>query len=232
MSQATQLTNLQRVDEKIRETEARLQEIEDTLNNDEALNSAQAALKEAEETLRPLKAKAKDLELELETTIDKAKSTEQRLYSGDVKNTKELEDMQMEIASLKSRQEQLEETTLSLMMDVDAAEETLSEREETLERTKSQRASQTDAMITERGAKQTQLEDLRDRRQSIRENIDEENLSLYDRLHKRTRGSAVAKMKMDGTCSKCGVQQNRTIETEIRRGNVAQCSNCQRILVF
>jgi predicted nucleic acid-binding Zn-ribbon protein len=232
MSQAIQLMNLQKLDTKIQETKNRLQEIDDALNNNQTIVAARDALQVAEAELKPIKTRAKDVELELETTITKAKATEKRLYSGKVKNTKELEDMQMEIASLKSRQERLEETALELMLEVETAEHTLNECEEQLDSAQKRFASQSQAMSTEQTTREAELSNLKQQREAVRAEISPDHLQTYDRLQRRVRGAVVAKMNMDATCSICGVQQTRTTETEIRRGNVAQCSNCQRVLVF
>ncbi|MEO0563093.1 MAG: hypothetical protein AAF125_13375, partial [Chloroflexota bacterium] len=109
MSDADQLKKLQSIDSEINSTQNRLKEIHDTLNNDAAVETARTAVTNTENTLQPLKTTAKDLELEIDGTVSKYQETEERLYSGAVKNTKELEDMQQEVQSLKGRQEQLEE---------------------------------------------------------------------------------------------------------------------------
>jgi uncharacterized protein len=232
MSQANKLKALQKTDDKIQQTQARLNEIHALLHDDEGVRYARDGIQQAKTHLQPLRTRAKNLELEIESTVAKARESEGVLYSGKVKNTKEMEDMQAEITSLKARQESLEETMLELMVEIEDAESDLDRRETQLEKLLRSREHQSDALHAEQGTCEHELTQLQDERDQIREAIEADHLQRYDRLRKRARGEAVALMNNDATCGKCGVQQTRTVETEVRRGNVAQCSNCQRILVF
>jgi predicted nucleic acid-binding Zn-ribbon protein len=232
MSQANQLKELQKTDDQIRQTQQRLEEIHTQLHDDAAVTAARSGIQQVKDQLQPLRTRTKDLELEIETTVNKAKETETLLYSGEVKNTKEMEDMQAEVTSLKERQERLEETMLDLMMEIETAEHDLESRETALNKLLTTRDHQGDALTAERSTRENELAQFQATRERIRESIEAEHLRQYDRLQQRTRGEVVTRMSNDAICGKCGVQQNRAIETEVRRGNVAQCSNCQRILVF
>jgi predicted nucleic acid-binding Zn-ribbon protein len=55
----------------------------------------------AQKTLTPLQSRARNLELEIQSTSEKIRLTDQQLYSGKVRNPKELQEMQQEIQSLK-----------------------------------------------------------------------------------------------------------------------------------
>jgi uncharacterized protein len=233
MSQALKLNQLQTTDDKIQQITQRLQEITEILSNDEVVQQAKQAVDDAEATLRPLKTSATNLELELEGTLNKSKATEERLYSGTVKNTKELEDMQQELASLKKRQDQLEETMLETMMAVEAAEADLQDKQAQLEKKRQAASHQNEALTTEQAHKTGELNQLQQQRDDIRADVAADELQRYDQLKARFRGGVVvAKMNMEGTCTYCGVRQTSILEKEVRRGNIAQCSNCQRILVF
>lgn len=232
MSQARQLYQLQELDDQIRQIQARLKEIHHTLHNDEAIQHAQANVEKTELALKPLRNQSKDLELDLESTTQKAEENENRLYSGAVTNTKEMQDMQNELASLKARQEKLEESMLDVMMQLETAEAAFHDAQATLEKTIKQRNAANESMLLEQENKQGKLQTLQHQREALRTNIEAAHLKIYDQLVPRTRGQAVTRMKSDGTCSLCGVQQTRTNETDIRRGNVTQCSNCRRILIF
>ena len=79
--------------------------------------------------LPPLKTRAHDLELDMSGTLQKATAAEEQLYSGRVKNTKEMRDMQQEIAALRKRHGELEESLLELMMTIDDGETAVTDAE-------------------------------------------------------------------------------------------------------
>jgi predicted nucleic acid-binding Zn-ribbon protein len=232
MSQAKTITQLHDLDTQLQRIHARLQEIDDILNNDEAVQAARTAITATENRLKPLRTESKDLELEIDTVAEKLEEAETTLYGGTVTNTKVLQDIQQEIASLKTRQESLEEKMLGMMEDIDEAETILKTQNEHLENTLRSKQHQNEALVAEQGTRQAEITQLKEKRDQVRTAIDAATLQLYDRLHPRFKDTLVARMKSDATCGRCGVQQTRTNETEIRRGNIVQCTNCQRILVF
>lgn len=232
MSQARTLQQLQSLDQQIREIQTRLREIDHILNNDEAIQAIQAHIEEAETTLKPLRTQAKDAELELESLTERVGEKETRLYSGAVKNPKEMQDIQQEVTALKAREDELEEAMLTLMMEVEEVEAALNDHQQSLKDTRKQRKAANEMLVIEHEQKTDKLNTLQQERQFIRNNLEPVHVKLYDQTVQRTRGQAVTHMNNDGTCSICGVQQTRSAETDIRRGNITQCSNCRRILIF
>src|SRR5690606_19989334 len=122
------LYHLQQIDLEILRHRKRLKEIATALGDSAVVQDAQVQLTSAQEQLKPLRTKMRNLETELQTNTQKAKSTEDRLYSGSVKNPKELQDMQLEIDSLKKRNAELEELLLEQMVLVDEAEALVGEK--------------------------------------------------------------------------------------------------------
>src|SRR5262245_20321565 len=114
-SQSTALYHLQQIELAITRGHQRLNDISTALTNDSAVNAARQTVESAIKAVSPLRAKVRDLELEIQTTAQKSKSTEQQLYSGSVKNPKTMQEMQQEIESLKHRGEQLDERLLEAM---------------------------------------------------------------------------------------------------------------------
>lgn len=232
MSQAKALYKLQQIDQNISQAKNRLAEIATELADNVAVQQASAKVEAAQTRLVPLQKAARELEHEIETTTNKAKQSEDRLYSGNVKNPKELQDLQNEIHSLKQRGDELEERLLEKMMEVEEAETSLQSAEETLQETETATATENQHLIQERDSLQKKVEALQNDREVALEPISDDSLKQYDALKPRTRGLVVAVMR-DGTCSACGVQQNRAIESEVRRNqSIVPCGNCGRILVL
>ena len=143
-----------------------------------------------------------------------------------------MQDMQQELTLLRKRQSELEEKILSLMDEIDTAETSLTDAELTLEKTKKSRTAENEVLSLEQNAKNQELQQLQKQRDNVAATLDDDVLQLYEGLKPRTRGNPVASMKADGTCGLCGVQQNRTDENNVRRGEVTQCNNCRRILIL
>ena len=56
-----------------------------------------------------VEARLRDMELEIAAAVEKRQTAEQRLYSGEVQNPKELQDMQMEVEALARRKSVLDD---------------------------------------------------------------------------------------------------------------------------
>ncbi|MBP8949460.1 MAG: hypothetical protein KBG73_11505, partial [Candidatus Promineofilum sp.] len=94
MSQARVLYDLQQTDTEIRTKKQRLGEVLRLQKDPLALLAAREAAKAAADELHRWRARHQDLTLEIAGVADKAKRSEERLYSGVVKNPKELNDLQ------------------------------------------------------------------------------------------------------------------------------------------
>ena len=119
MSQAQVLYDLQQIDTEIRTKKQRLGEVLRLQKEPPALLAAREKAAAAEADLGRWRARHKDLTLEIATVADKAKRSEERLYSGVVKNPKELNDLQHEVEALGRRRATLEDEALQVMMTVD-----------------------------------------------------------------------------------------------------------------
>ena len=232
MAQAEALFNLQKIDLEIIRDRKRLKEIASALEDSEVIVQAQKQVDEAQEQLKPLRADMRNLELEIQSNTDKSKQSDQRLYSGNVKNPKELQDLQNEIASLKKRNEVLEDRLLEQMMMVEEAEDTLEERTGTLETVTSEWEQEHQDLLTEKSELEADVERLFEQRNSALKNVHDDNLKLYDTMRKQKANKPISALS-GRTCSICGVEQTMSTEQEVKRGaELINCSNCGRILAY
>lgn len=232
MSELRTLNQLQEIDQQITQVEQRLQTITAILDDDSVAQTLQQQITNAETTLKPLRTRARDLELEVDTTATKADETETHLYSGKVKNPKEMQEMQQELGLLQERQATLEEALLELMSEIEEQEDHLGDLNTKLEKQRKAREAENEMLVLEREAKQGNLVQLRDQRQKTADSISPSVITLYNQLRQRTRGTPIAQMSREGICARCGVKQNRSDETNVRRGILTQCNNCRRILLL
>lgn len=231
MSPAEDLYHLQEVEIQIVRSRKRIQEIAAMLANNETVNAAREQVTSAENTLNPLLTKARDIDLEMQTTKKKAQDAEQRLYSGAVKNPKEMQEIQQEITALNKRYAELETTVLETMMLAEEAEAALQTARHDLETVTSDWESDHQQLLEEKSKLEVQVPPLLDKRRGQLAAIAPDDLKIYEALKQKKGGRAVAVME-GNSCQACFVEQNRAIEREVRQGQkLVYCGNCGRILV-
>ncbi|MBC7812966.1 MAG: hypothetical protein H7175_17550, partial [Burkholderiales bacterium] len=220
------------IDLNIQRVQLRLIEVATALIDESRVAEAQRSVREARTTLTPQQTQARNLDLEMQSNAEKARATEEQLYSGRVRNTKEMQDMQLEIVSLKKRYEHLEERLLEVMFSVEAGEAALTSAQSTLQSTQETRQHERDALMAEETALNAHLAKLREDRKSMLVDIQQDSLDLYTKLKPRKNNQPVALM-IGISCALCGVEQTGIIEKEVRRGQtLTTCLSCGRILLY
>mgnify|MGYP001113941824 CR=1 FL=1 len=129
MSVVKHLYWLQVVDTELDEKQRRLVEAKDSLGESDDLLRAGAAVVGTEGSLAKLRSQMRVLDLDIAAVNGKLKTNQDRLYSGRVKNPKELSNLQEEATALRRRLAELEDTQLELMIDVEEEEAELAERQ-------------------------------------------------------------------------------------------------------
>lgn len=229
-SQAEALYHLQQIDLQIIRHTKRLGEISLALQNNDAVLEAQRQTDAAQEKLKPIRKKARDLELEIQSNTQKSSSTEDRLYSGSVKNPKELQDMQQEIEALKRRSTELEDQLLEQMVAIEAAEAELKEAQANLETVTLEWEHQHRDLLTEQDALKTQIAQLHTAREAALKLVAAENLQLYDSMRAKKANQPISSLR-GNNCAVCGIEQTITVAQDVRRGEkLITCVNCGRIL--
>jgi predicted nucleic acid-binding Zn-ribbon protein len=179
---------------------------------------------------RAAASRQQDLDLEVRALLAKITHSEDRLYGGTVTNTKELSELQAEVASLRRRQQRLEDVLLQAMIEVDEAEENLAETKHTLNRVEDAWSEEQTALSMEQETLGTRLAELGEQRNILANRLSPHELATYTSLRKRKGGVAVAQVS-GNACSACGVSVSAGRKYKIREGELVACSNCERILV-
>jgi predicted nucleic acid-binding Zn-ribbon protein len=230
MSQIFKLFRLQQIDSQLDGAHARLNEIERLLSNNETLRQAQTA---AESSAKRLQEAQKDLRRAEENVSSqriKIEQTEAALYGGRVRNPKELQDMQLEAASLKKYLSVLEDRQLDNMLAVEEAENEHQAAADQLSAVETQSIQENASLLGEATRLRQEVERLGLERQAIASSIPDDELRLYEQLRQQRRGVAVAKIK-DNCCSACGSTLNASLLHAARAsGQITRCDSCGRIL--
>ncbi len=231
MNPALRLYRLQQIELQAQESVRRLEEIAAELADNAGVLAAEQKCREAGEALKPLRARQRDLELELAGNEEKVRATGQQLYSGAVKSPREMQDMQMEMESLTRRNGDLDTWILETMLVLEEAEAQLAGHERALAVALEQRGDTQRELLEERETLQAGLPQLKEKRREALTHISAELQNQYRALRPRKGGQPVARMP-GNSCERCGVSQTLTAEREVRLGRrLVTCANCGRILV-
>ncbi len=197
---------------------------------DETIRSATQALEAAKRNQFKVQQALRSVEQEVQAVRIKINTSEASLYGGKIRNPKELQDIQTEIAALKRRHSVLEDSQLEAMLALDEAEGEQAAAEKGLTAAQADRATQQAGLLGEQGQLKKKLDRLQMERGATIGSILPENLEIYERLRKQKRGLAVAAIE-DNACASCGTSI-RPAELQVARSpeQMAYCSTCGRIL--
>ena len=230
MSAALGLYRLQQVDSQIDQIQARLNVIQQTLENDLELRAANAQLVGAEARHQDADRALKLRESEVEKQTTKIQQTESSLYGGLVHNPKELQDLQKDVASLKRHLETLEERQLEAMLAAEASENDLQIARSELERVHSNLKEQNRDLAGESEALRRDLERLNSERQAVVTDIASQALNIYEQLRRQKRGRAITTIA-DNSCEACGTTLTPSQQQNARStSQLFPCPTCGRIL--
>jgi predicted nucleic acid-binding Zn-ribbon protein len=230
MSAALGLYRLQVVDSRMDEIRARLEEIRQILENDQEMRQAKNQVSETEATLKLSQHSLRQAEAEVDKQKIKIEQSESNLYSGNVKNPKELQDLQNEVAALKRHLETLEDRQLEAMLEEESAEQTHQAAIEKMERVKARLADQNQTLTNEQSELNKDLERLDAERGAALSPLDVKLLTVYDQLRKDKRGLAIAAVN-DGACAACGTTLTPAqLQSARSTAQINNCPTCGRIL--
>ena len=177
MTTGADLHHLQRVDSEGDGRRRRLAEVEAALGESEALRQARRAVESAQAQTQKWALRQRDLELEVQGLSDRISGSEQRLYSGVVKNPKELTDLQAEVAALRRRRQKLENDLLEAMIELEKAEVTHAQAQQHLGETQAHWSAQQAELIDEREALLGRLAEIEQARAALLPKIESSGLA-------------------------------------------------------
>lgn len=230
MSAALGLYRLQLVDSQMDKIRSRLEEIRQILENDQEMRRAKKQVADTEATLRLAQHSLKQAEAEVDKQKIKIEQSEANLYSGNVKNPKELQDLQNEVAALKRHLETLEDRQLEAMLEEESTEQAHQAALDKLERVKVRLADQNQTLTAEQADLNKDMERLNAEREAALAPLDSSLLTVYDELRKQKRGLAIATVS-EGACAACGTTLTPAqLQSARSTAKLNRCPTCGRIL--
>lgn len=229
MSQARVLYDLQQIDTEIRTRKQRLGEVLRLQKEPPALLAARERAQTADAELQSWRARHKALTLEIAGLSDKAKRSEDRLYSGVVKNPKELNDLQHEVEALGRRRAVLEDEALNMMVGLDERQATKDAADHETERLADEFAASSRTLREEQQTLAVNLNKLLEKRQRQAALAQSTLLKSYDELARQKNGLAVAGLR-GAKCLGCQVTISASTIRAATEGKLVHCDSCGRYL--
>lgn len=229
------LLELQELDTSVDRLVARRRHIESGKEVDEARRLAEEAegrVGELRMALDSIGSEERRLEHDISSIDQRIQAEQGRLYDGSVTNPKELQAIQAEVASLRSRKSRLEDEELGQMERREELEKRLPALEAALNEARQQLDELEAASEREIGEIGASVEQRRAERERLAEEFDEELLELYEDLRAGKRGVGAAALR-DGVCQGCHEKLSPLYLDRLkRREGIRRCEYCRRILVI
>lgn len=228
MSLAKRVFELQEVEESIRTTSKQLEEINYALTHNAAYEQANAAYDAARDEQKAREKQYKEHDDEAEETRTALARINDKLYSGKIKNPKELVGYEQEAGILKANLAAKDDFLLDLMEKIDAAKVEIQKLDETCKIAASEWQGQKATLAQQADMLKAELASFQKKYEEIFAAIDKATLSTYQGIKGR-KGHAVARVEQ-GRCLGCRVMLSISELQRVRGSDIVMCSNCGRIL--
>jgi predicted nucleic acid-binding Zn-ribbon protein len=228
MNVARQLYELQELDLEIQSDERALKQVTSQLGESQEVLEAQEQLQSEQQRFEELKHQQHSAEWEIDDITTKIAAAEESLFSGRIKNPKELASLQHEVETFKSRRGQLEEKALSVIDQVEQAEAAVAGTTSRLGNLTADWQRQQKQLADEMARLKAALSDLKEKWRQLSGQVEPETIEFYQQLRSR-KGTAVARVEQ-GICRGCRISLPITDLQRARGNNLVQCSSCGRIL--
>lgn len=232
MTAVADLLSLQETDLALDKALGRLAEIEDALGESDELVEARRVAEEKAAVLRDLRTQQKDHELATDEVRTHAAEIEKKLYSGAIKNPKELQDYDADLKSLKEQTRHKEDVLLAILEQAEAADAEYKDAEAALNGLETAWRDSQAELHAEKERLQPEVERLQAERAEQATHFERTLIGLYDLLRKRRGGAVVARVER-GMCQGCRITLPTSVMQRGRSGvGVVQCVSCERILLL
>ena len=226
---------LQLLDNEIMQANTKLKslpEIEQLLHIDKRIVTATDELATVKAESDQIALELRRSEVDVETVTDRIKKDEARLASGNA-TPKELEQLQHEVATLRKRQEALEEIELEIMVRNEAITERTKILTTDLASLETLKAEINQRLTAASNEINTLIGGKKSDREVVAVKIEKPLLDLYEKIRASSGGVAAAAL-VGNKCNGCNLAIN-AVEMEriksLAKDELLRCEECRRILV-
>lgn len=230
MTIAQQLYDLLGIDGELDRCRSTIASIDETLADDRLLRERRRVVEAGRAVLNRQETERRDMELSIGSFQEKGKQLEEKLYGGSVRNSRELEGMNLELELLRENQRKHEEGLLRALEAIEDTERKLGRLEDGLREMQEAREQQHASLAGERAQLEAASEALQARRSGMASQVNPEHLRLYDRMRIARQGQAVSRVER-GVCGGCRISlPSRVVQQARTSQRPVQCPSCSRIL--
>jgi predicted nucleic acid-binding Zn-ribbon protein len=224
-----QLYQLQCLDLEIESAEQSSARAQVKLGEDEELRQAKAIVAKSQSELDGLLQQQKENDWAISDITAKMTVANESLYSGRVRNPKELTSLQQELEGFKHQRDPLEEKAMNFMEKIENVQAHLKKLDAELKTVEGRLREERKTLHAQLGELAVKLAALKEQHSQALASIPPDEAHFYADLKKR-RGVAVARVEQ-GTCGSCRISLSSTELQRARSGKIVQCSSCSRILL-
>jgi predicted nucleic acid-binding Zn-ribbon protein len=230
MTRSIDLYELQETDTAVDAADRRLSEIMQELEAESDIASLDEQIAASEIELGEAERGQHEADEAVTDQKEKIVVLEEKLYSGEVKNPKELKALQDDVQAHQRQFSSIEEQALAALARVEQARAALLSMRDERQARMQERDLLMETLGAERGDIDATLVQLRARRDRQKDRVEQTDLALYERLRRARSGRAVSKVER-GTCQGCRITLPTTVFQRARSGlKIVQCTSCERIL--
>jgi predicted nucleic acid-binding Zn-ribbon protein len=228
--QVNELLDLQALDTEIGRLEAERAGLDHGENVERALAVRQARLGQLERRLSGLQVEHRNAELELKTIEGKRHDSTRKLYEGRITAPRELQALEMEVASLDRMRQRLEETLIRRLDEIEAAKKQVETA--TAARDEAEKALK---VVRRRFDKATarieaELEARAPKRRDLAGKLAPEVLRRYDDIRRRAHNVGAVLIE-NGACSGCRMKiGGALLRRVIAHEGYVYCESCSRLI--
>jgi predicted nucleic acid-binding Zn-ribbon protein len=227
-----QLLALQKIDSESDRLQRKRQQLNAGSNQEQAAKVAFDAAQAASAHLTQLTRSQKDAELEEASVEGKIKDYEQRMSSGRVTNTREISNIEKELAQLGRQRRALDDKLLTLMDEIEGHRTQVAELEQRSRQAEQDLTTHREHYRADMDRITADLDRLKDARSSASCVDDPAMLQRYEALRARPANSGLAIASIDDRhCGACHMQISTQDEEHVNAGDkLVLCENCGRIM--
>ena len=230
MTSPKQLYDLQELDLMLSEGRSRMASIESELNDRSHLDDLEFEIATLTESLDELRASYAEQDAHNQKLQEKLQEEETKLYSGAIKNLRELEAIGKEAEALKEQSQAVDERLLEDMESIESLQSRILSLEEELGQAEQQRQVDRVELTEEMSQLGDRVKELESQRTSMASTIQKTDLHRYEQLRSAKGGQAIAKVER-GLCRGCLMALPTHQLQRARSGReTVLCSSCGRIL--
>ena len=224
------LYQLQKIDAEINSIDSKRHKIFIDLKNDSIIKEAEDSLESILTKLTSRQKDSSELDSKISSFRNKVVQFTSSLYGGKIQNSKELNELQTEIASLNKNILSSEDQQMEKWEEIETLQLQLCDAEEHLKTLKNSHSIQIEFLQEKLNGYQKEIERLLVEKKGIHGQLSKTFLDLYQRLFRTKKGTAVSLIE-DFCCKCCGTTVTPADSQQAKNHLVLTfCKNCGRIL--